>query len=56
MHGSMIFCRYILSISGSLLIKFNNTFLFPHPEPPINNIWYWESGTYGHFGLFPLLF
>ena len=27
--------KYILSMSGWLSIKFNNTFVFPDPEPPV---------------------
>ena len=30
--------QYIVSMSGWLLIKFNNVFVFPAPEPPIINI------------------
>ena len=32
--------KYILSMSGWFSIKFNNTFVFPDPEPPIINILY----------------
>ena len=32
--------RYILSISGCWLIKSNNEFVFPDPEPPVINILY----------------
>ena len=38
-YGSLPY-KYILSISGWLLIKFNNAFVFPDPEPPIINILY----------------
>ena len=36
-YGSLAY-KYILSIFGWLFIKFNNTFIFPDPEPLIINI------------------
>ena len=32
---------------GWFSFKLNNTFVFPDPEPPINNILYGWSGAYG---------
>ena len=37
-------------------IKFNNKFVFPDPEPPVNNILYGFSGIYGQFLLCLVLF
>ena len=34
---------------GCLVIKFNNAFVFPDPEPPVISIPYGCSGIYGHF-------
>ena len=48
--------KHILSKSGWLFIKFSNAFVFPDPEPPINNIQYVWSGIYGHFKLCSVLF
>ena len=48
--------KYILSMSGWFSIKFNNTFVFPDPEPPIINILYGWSGVYGQFLLCSVLF
>ena len=38
-HG-FFSCKYILSLSGWLFIKFNNAFVFLEPEPPIINTLY----------------
>ena len=35
--GSLAY-NYILKISGWFSVKFNNTFVFTHPEQPIINI------------------
>ena len=43
-------------MSGWLINKFNNAFVFPDPEPPIINILYGWSGIYGHFKLSSVLF
>ena len=37
--GSLAY-KYILSMSGWFFIKFDNTIVFPDPEPPIINILY----------------
>ena len=55
LYGSFAY-RYALSISGWLLIKSNNAFVFPDLEPPIINILYGWSGIYGHFQLCYILF
>ena len=47
-YGSLAY-KYILSMSGWLSIKFNNTFVFPDPEPPIIDILYGWSGTYVYY-------
>ena len=39
LDGSIAY-KYILSMSGWFSIKFNNTFVFPDPEPRIINILY----------------
>ena len=36
-------------MSGWFPIKFNNTFVFPDPEPPIIDILYGRLGIYGNF-------
>ena len=54
-YGSFAY-KYILSMSGWFSIKFNNTFVFPDPEPPIINILYGWSGVYGQFELCSVLF
>ena len=41
---------------GWFSIKFNNTFVFPDPEPPIIQIPYGWSGIYGQFLMFLVLF
>ena len=41
---------------GWFSIKFNNTIVFPGPEPPIINILYRWSGIYGQFLLCLVLF
>ena len=38
-YGSLAY-KYILSMSGWVSIKFNNTFVFPDLEPPITDILY----------------
>ena len=43
-------------MSGWFSIKFNNTFVFPDPEPPIINILYGLSGVCGQFLLCSVLF
>ena len=43
-------------MSGWFSIKFNNTFVFPDPEPPIINILYGWSRIYGQFLLCLVLF
>ena len=48
--------KYTLSMFGWFSIKFNNTFVFPDPEPPIINIPYGWSGIYGQFLLCLVLF
>ena len=48
--------KYILSVSSWLCIKFNNTFVFPDPEPPIISILYGWSGIFGHIKLCSVLF
>ena len=48
--------KYILSMSGQFFLKFNNTFVFSDPEPPIINILYGLSGIYGQFLLCSVLF
>ena len=48
--------KYILLMSGWFSIKFNNTYVFPDPEPPIINILYGWSGIYGQFLLCTVLF
>ena len=55
LYGSSAY-RYALSISGWLLIKSNNAFVFPDLEPPIINIMYGWSGIYSHFQLCYILF
>ena len=54
-YGSFAY-KYSLSMSGWFSIKFNNTFVFPVPEPPIINILYGWSGIYGQFLLCLVLF
>ena len=49
-YGSFAY-KYILSMSGYFSIKFNNTFVFPVPEPPIVNILYGWLGLSGQFFL-----
>ena len=41
----------MLSMPSWFSIKFNNTFVFLHPEPPIINILYGLSGIYGQLFL-----
>ena len=53
-YGSLAY-KYILSMSGYFSIKFNNTFVFPEPEPPIINILYGWSGIHGQFLLCSVL-
>ena len=48
--------KYILSISGYLFNEFNNSFVFPDPEPPIISILFGLSEIYGHFKLCSVLF
>ena len=43
-------------MSGWFSIKFNNTFVFPDPEPPIINILYGLSGIYGQLLLCLVIF
>ena len=43
-------------MSGSLVIRFNNAFVFPEQEPPVINIRYGLSGISGHFGLCSFVF
>ena len=43
-------------MTGWLLNRLSKAFVFPKPEPPIINILYESSVTYGHFGLCSLLF
>ena len=40
----------------SMLVRVNDEFVFPDPEPPIINILYGWSGICGQFGLFFLCF
>ena len=47
--------KYILLMSGWLSIKFNNTFVFPDPEPPITKTLYGWSGAYYQFLLCSVL-
>ena len=54
-YGSFAY-KYILSMSDWFSIKFNNTLVFPDPEPPIINILYGWFGIYGQFLLCPILF
>ena len=48
--------KYIFSMSSWFFIKFNNTFVFSDPEPPINNILYGWSGLYVQVLLCSVLF
>ena len=43
-------------MSGLLLIRFNNGFVFREPEPPFINIWYGWSGVSGYSGLCSFMF
>ena len=43
-------------MSSWFFIKFNNTFVFSDPEPPINNILYGWSGLYVQVLLCSVLF
>ena len=43
-------------MSGSLLIRFNNGFVFPEPETPFINIRYGWSGVSGYFELWSFMF
>ena len=43
-------------MSGWFSIKFNNGFIFPHPEPRIINIVHGWTGIYAQFLLWSVLF
>ena len=47
-YGSLAY-KYILSMSSWFSIKFNNTFLFPDPKPPIINIPYGDLEYMANF-------
>ena len=53
-YGSVAY-KFILSISGWFSIKFNNTFVFPDPDP-INSIMQGLSGIYDQCSLCSVLF
>ena len=57
-YGSLA-CKYILSISDWLFVKFNNAFdpdADADPEPPIISILYGWSGIYSYFKLCSVCF